>query len=196
MPDPLTFKPNLFFTTALNQTKVECTWDETPRDRLAITMKKYTESELKNNNDFKHIIASESEQEDEEEVVEEVEEFKVPEIKKKENSKNKASKKQLKNNDEDDEESRLEKYRSLLLGTTEKEQNKREADLEFNWDGGIDDEENYSDDEDDILASSKKVAATKTSNKPNKKKSITEEEKNEEVNYKNSIGSTYLNLNT
>lgn len=146
MPDPLTYKPNLFFTTALNQTKVECTWDETPRDRLAVTMKKYTEEELKDSN-FKNLLASGSEDEEEQQGEEEKEEEKVVEEKPKKKSKKK--------NDEEDEG--IQKYKELLFGSEEKLKSKREADLEFSWEGGADEYSDDSDDEDLLVSKKSKV---------------------------------------
>ncbi|CAF0935309.1 unnamed protein product [Brachionus calyciflorus] len=128
-PDPITYKPNLFVTTALNQTKVECTWDETPKDRLAITMKKYTEEDLKNS-DFKNLIATSSDEDSEAE--EDLDEKKKVDVK----------------NDDvsDEEENRIKKYKELLLGVEKKSRKNRECDLEFDWDGGI---RNSSSDEDE-----------------------------------------------
>jgi hypothetical protein len=139
-PDPLSYKPNLFITTALNQTKVECTWDETPRDRLAVTMKKYTEDELKNLN-LKNLIATSSEEEDndDEEVEQQVKN------KKESNEKKKNDAKTSKNKDDepkDEEEKRIRMYRELLLGADDKK-NKKHKDgggLEFSWEGGMEEE--------------------------------------------------------
>ena len=151
MPDPLTYTPNLFFTTALNQTKVECTWDETPRDRLAITMKKYTEEDLKTSN-FKSILASGSENEEDDEIDEELEKKQEPIKNKKKSNK---TKKNEQNDDADDDG--IQKYKDLLFGQDEKFKKKREADLEFSWEGGIEDDlDEDEDNDDDLLVSNKK----------------------------------------
>ncbi len=141
-PDPLSFKPNLFITTALNQTKVECTWDETPRDRLAVTMKKYTEDELKNLN-LKNLIATSSEEEDNDDDTEETKP-QVNNKKEKNEKKKKDEKAKDKDNDEpkDEEEKRIKMYRELLLGADNKK-NKKHKDgggIEFSWEGGMEEE--------------------------------------------------------
>ncbi|CAF1563070.1 unnamed protein product [Adineta ricciae] len=46
LPDKALYKPQLFRNTALTQTKVRCTWDETPIERRRLTKKKYTLEEL------------------------------------------------------------------------------------------------------------------------------------------------------
>jgi hypothetical protein len=62
LPDKAIYKPILFRNTALTQTKVRCTWDETPVERRRLTRKKYTMEELENI-DLKEYLASESEDE-------------------------------------------------------------------------------------------------------------------------------------
>lgn len=46
LPDKSVYKPILFRNTALTQTKVRCTWDETPIERRRLLKKKYTLEEL------------------------------------------------------------------------------------------------------------------------------------------------------
>lgn len=62
LPDKTLYKPVLFRNTALTQTKVRCTWDETPVERRRLTKKKYTLEELEKV-DLDAYLASESEEE-------------------------------------------------------------------------------------------------------------------------------------
>lgn len=61
-PDKSLYKPMLFRNTALTQTKVRCTWDETPTERRRLTRRKYTLEELEKA-DLDAYLASESEDE-------------------------------------------------------------------------------------------------------------------------------------
>lgn len=125
---------------------MECTWDETPRDRLAITMKKYTEEDLKSSN-FKSILASGSEDENEEDNDANKTVEKEPE-----NDSKSKTKKNKKKNEEDDG---IQKYKDLLFGQDEKFRKKRDADMEFSWEGGVEDDDFDEDDDDDLLVSKK-----------------------------------------
>ncbi|CAF3474081.1 unnamed protein product [Rotaria socialis] len=62
LPDKSVYKPILFRNTALTQTKVRCTWDETPIERRRLTKKKYTLEELEQVN-LDTYLASESDDE-------------------------------------------------------------------------------------------------------------------------------------
>ncbi|CAF0874366.1 unnamed protein product [Rotaria sp. Silwood1] len=62
LPDKTLYKPILFRNTALTQTKVRCTWDETPIERRQLTKKQYTLEELDQVN-FDAYLASESDEE-------------------------------------------------------------------------------------------------------------------------------------
>ena len=62
LPDKSLYKPVLFRNTALTQTKVRCTWDETPIERRRLTKKKYTLEELEKV-DLDAYLASKSEEE-------------------------------------------------------------------------------------------------------------------------------------
>jgi hypothetical protein len=62
LPDKTIYKPTLFRNTALTQTKVRCTWDETPIERRRLTKKKYTLEEL-DKVDLDAYLASDSDEE-------------------------------------------------------------------------------------------------------------------------------------
>jgi hypothetical protein len=66
LPDKTVYKPVLFRNTALTQTKVRCTWDETPIERRRLTKKKYTLEEL-DKIDLDAYLASESDEEPQDE---------------------------------------------------------------------------------------------------------------------------------
>lgn len=156
-PDPLLFKPNIFFTTALNQTKVECTWDETPRNRLALTMKKYTADELQKYN-FKDILATSSEEEEED-----------VNVISKEKKIEKSSKEE--ETDDENEDKKLEKYRKLLLGDDIDGKSKKLPKMEIDWDGNME-EEGFN----ELLTKHNKKSKKK---KQKKQEELTEEEKKE-----------------
>ena len=66
MPDKTLYQPIFFRNTALTQTKVRCTWDETPIERRRLTKKKYTLEEL-DKVDLDAYLASESDEEPQDE---------------------------------------------------------------------------------------------------------------------------------
>ncbi|XP_064624049.1 ESF1 homolog isoform X2 [Lineus longissimus] len=107
--DISTYKPSLFFNTALNQSKVSLTWDETDQDRLKVTMRKPKSGEI-DMMDVQAYLASSSGEEEEDEIADNV-------------------------NDGD----RLNRYRALLQGIESKEKNKGEKDMEMEitWEPGL-----------------------------------------------------------
>ena len=67
LPDLTNYKPRMFFTTALQQAKVELTWDENDVDRTEITEKLFTNKsgEVADKDLRKYVACSSSEDEDE-----------------------------------------------------------------------------------------------------------------------------------
>lgn len=119
IPDLTKYKPREFTTTALQQVKVDLTWDETDPGRQEIS-EKLNSGKLDDidKTDIQAYLASgTSEDESEDEV-----------------------KKQLEGvNDEDDNDNAIDKYKSLLKSIEQKEEEKKNKDiqLEFTWGSGV-----------------------------------------------------------
>ncbi|XP_076816691.1 ESF1 homolog [Clavelina lepadiformis] len=148
IPDKDFYKPSNFVTTALNQSKVDLTWDETDHRRLALTTRKFNEDDLANM-DMNDYLASSSGEDDE--IADE--NFVNPGL-------------SSKTTDED----QIARYRSLLLGDLDAGDDKPDdVDMEITWepdllgdkeveeDAGDDSEDGSESEEQESIKSSEKV---------------------------------------
>lgn len=117
LPDLIKYKPHLFTTTALQQAKVNLTWDETDprRNELVNKLKTNPKSEI-DDNDLQKYIAFSSEEE--------------------------SSDNDNKQTDEEDSGSKknpIEKYKELLQNIQEEEEIKasKDTELEISWGIGV-----------------------------------------------------------
>lgn len=124
---PASYKPSLFFTTALCQSKVDLTWDETDYNRLKVTMNpalgkrsRKARAEIKEE-DFKAYLASSSDEEDAAHLGD----------------------LNLDLGDEDseseDEQTQINKYKELVKSLKETEDQKKNKDvvMEITWEPGL-----------------------------------------------------------
>ncbi|KAL3872948.1 hypothetical protein ACJMK2_036117 [Sinanodonta woodiana] len=123
MPDSSTYKPPQFFTTALAQSKVDLTWDETDRERVSLMMQKFNDMKDLKEDDFQAYLASSSDDEDPSDykqlLVEDDEE----------------------SEGDEGEEKMIQKYKSLVNEIQEREEKKAskhgDAELEITWEPGL-----------------------------------------------------------
>lgn len=114
LPEQGKYKPRFFTTTALQQAKVDCTWDETNPDRIELAQKLATGDEV-GKDDLQTYLASSSSEEEEENDDDQLEDT-VNEA----NNSNSTT---------------LNKYKSLLqdIENQEREKYKKGVDMEISW---------------------------------------------------------------
>ncbi|XP_060074657.1 ESF1 homolog [Ylistrum balloti] len=122
MPTSNVYKPSLFFTSALCQSKVDLTWDETDHDRLKVTMRAPSKMDTATEEDFKAYLASSSDEEA--------------------NPYGNilgASDDESHSEESENEDKHIDKYRKLLqsIQDTEKEQDKKDVEMEVTWEPGL-----------------------------------------------------------
>ncbi|CRK97429.1 CLUMA_CG010818, isoform A [Clunio marinus] len=130
LPERSKYQPRIFFTTALQQAKVELTWDETDVGRKEITEKLFSDKRNEiTDNDLRKFVACSSEDENSED----------------DNSDN--------GNEIDDEDNKpkdkINLYKSLLseINQKEEEKKKKQVEMEFTWGVGVDKKKDIEDDE-------------------------------------------------
>lgn len=64
MPDPAKYEPRIFTNTALQQGKVELTWDEMDPERIEFTKKIQKNADKIDSTDIQAFLASSSEEDD------------------------------------------------------------------------------------------------------------------------------------
>nr|XP_009860241.1 ESF1 homolog isoform X2 [Ciona intestinalis] len=111
LPDKELFKPSEFITKALNQAKVDLTWDETDHRRLAVTMRRFNEDEIADM-DVKDFLASSSGSDEEE---------------------NETKPKHFGISSRTTDEDQIMRYRSLLLDNDDADDKKDDVDMEVTW---------------------------------------------------------------
>lgn len=120
LPDLTKYKPHLFTTTALQQAKVNLTWDETDprRNELVNKLKTNPKSEI-DDNDLQKYVAFSSENEDSEDEDKESDE--------------------VNDKDNDSKKNPIDKYKELLQNIQEEEEKKasKDTELEISWGIGL-----------------------------------------------------------
>ncbi|CAK9817197.1 ESF1 homolog [Anthophora plagiata] len=120
LPELHKYEPRLFTTTALQQVKVDLTWDETNPGRMEIAQKLNSgKLDEIDENDLQNYLATDSSADEAEE----------------ENEKQKDSEKNKSDSEEEKNADPIEKYKVLLKEIEEKEETNRKKDveLEFTW---------------------------------------------------------------
>ncbi|CAI6368799.1 unnamed protein product [Macrosiphum euphorbiae] len=117
LPDLTKYKPHLFTTTALQQAKVNLTWDETDprRSELVNKLKTNPKSEIKDIDLQKYVAFSSEDENSEDEFVEE------------------------NNEDGDSKKNPIDKYKELLQNIQDEEEKKasKDSELEISWGIGL-----------------------------------------------------------
>ncbi|XP_020801760.1 pre-rRNA-processing protein esf1 [Drosophila serrata] len=133
LPDASNYKPRQFTTTALQQAKVDLTWDETALDRRELGDKlssgqvdKLTDKELR------QIVAYSSEEESEEEEQDDQEE----EEKEEKDKQKPQQEEKLAKPKKPSKQERIANYKNLLAEILEKEKQEKEQkyEMEMSWD--------------------------------------------------------------
>jgi len=123
LPEPSKYEPRIFTNTALQQGKVELTWDETDPSRQEFTKKIQKNIDSIDDTDLQAYLASSSEDEDTG------------------NNKGNITVKSDTDSDEEDvkEEDKIARYKSLLASLEEEEEKKKskDVDLEITWGVGL-----------------------------------------------------------
>ena len=129
------YQPRLFFTTALQQAKVELTWDENDVDRVEIAQKLFTDkrNEIPENQLRKFVACSSSEEEDDDNDEKDVDEKSDAGSDNEDNESQAGTTKKSGKN-------KIDLYKSLLLEIDQKEEDKKmkQVEMEFTWGVGDD----------------------------------------------------------
>lgn len=171
LPDLTKYKPHLFTTTALQQAKVNLTWDETDprRSELVNKLKTNPKSEI-DDNDLQKYVAFSSEDE---------------------HSENENNQSVKENNEDSGSKNPIDKYKELLQNIQEEEEKRaiKDTELEISWGIGLQEKVQKSVDEKSKknLTPFQKMMEKKKERMKDKQKLIKEnkEVKNEEIDSEN-----------
>ncbi|XP_005175348.2 ESF1 homolog [Musca domestica] len=138
MPDMNTYQPRQFTTTALQQAKVDLTWDETAVDRKELGDKLSSgKMDGISDQDLRKIVAYSSEEEEEEEEGDgEADEEEEDDAEESQVEEEKPVEKKSKKPKSKKKEEVINKYKALLAEINEKEQKEKEKKkyaMEFTW---------------------------------------------------------------
>lgn len=139
MPQQAKYRPRFFTTTALQQVKVDLTWDETDPLRKELTEKIFDPKEKVDDEDIRAYLATSSESEGEEESDNEDADGIKKEIDSEEGGQEVVE--STKKSSKDSKQDSISKYKALLqsIETSEKKEKEKDVEMEITWGVGLKD---------------------------------------------------------